>query len=186
MFDGQSLNNIPNSSAGFPSLLMSGRPQAWSNVSINGTSWTGLSTTAASRRDPVLNHTTRAVLVLAGGSADFATEHDSAATAYADLLAYITSARAGFTGSSLKVIGVTVPPSTVITGGDETARVAYNALLLASGAVDAVVNLDADARLQNPADATYYVDGSHWTAPGAVIAAGLFVPALESVLAALV
>lgn len=180
VFDGQSLNNSP-SSASYPAQLMSGRSVPWSNVAINGTAVDALAVTAPTRRDPVLAHSASSALVFVGGQSDLVLD-DSAATLLSDLESYAAAARAAGAG---RIIMATIPPSTAYSGPQETERVAVNALIRASSAWDAVVDLASVAELSNPGDATYYADGLHWTAAGAAAAASSVGSTLDTVLAGL-
>lgn len=179
--DGQSLNNIPDSASSYPSQMMVGRGIPWANVAINGAAFAALTTTATTRRDPVLASSRRSVIVLLGGEGDLVVGI-SGATLYATMQAYAASAR---TAGARKVIACTIPPSTAFTGPQEAQRVIANNLILPSSSWDASVDLAANPQLSNAADATYYVDGTHWTAAGATVATGLVGPVLTTVLATL-
>lgn len=181
VFDGQSGNNVPDT-APMPSLAMAAIGLPHAVVAINGQSWTDLATTATTRRDRVLNQANHTILVLAGGFQDLVGEHDSAATALADMVAYAASARAAHRGAELQIVGCTITPSTACTGSDETNRVALNASILASGAWEGHVDLATLPQLDDPTDATYYSDGTHWTAAGATAAAAALAPAIAALL----
>lgn len=185
MFDGQSLNNYPlTGNSTWMAQVMAGRGVAWSNVSVSGFSWSALVPSASARRDPVLGHTSRCVLVLNGGTSDLLVDHDTAAVALADMEAYADAARAAAPGS-LRVVACTIPPSTALSAPDEAQRLVLNPLILASDHWDAVVDLAAVPELADPADTDFYSDGTHWTAAGAAAAAGALDPVLTSQLAVL-
>lgn len=181
MFDGQSLNNVPSAS-NMPSLTMAGRTTPWRNVATTAWSWTQLAANAASRRDPVLQNAGRTLLVLTGGLSDILLEGNTAAQVLADMEAYAASARAA---GADRIIGSTIAPSTALSAPQDAIRLAANALILASTAWEAAVDIVADSRLQNPANTTYYSDGSHWTAAGAEIATAALSPVVTAQIAAL-
>ena len=107
---------------------------------------------------------------------------DSAATVYADHVAYAEARRvAGFTN----IICLTIPPNTVNTtgpGGMEEIRQAANVLLLANadGAFDTVVDLSVSFELEDETDIDYYYDGIHWTDASTTIVAQILLGEYEA------
>jgi hypothetical protein len=73
------------------------------------------------------------------------------------------------------IVGITLLPSTSVTGSEDVERLAHNADMAGAwGAThyDYVVDVTEIPQLANPADLTYYIDGTHLTAAGqALIAA---------------
>lgn len=180
VFDGQSLNLLPIGSR-WPSLAMARRGEHWNNQSNGSTSWTSLHKRAPQIVYPLAALASNAVLVLGiGGETDLMDESDSGATVYADLVAYSAAAKtAGFD----KVLGLTIPPSTAFTSPQNTARLNANTLILAdaSGAFDAKVDVSV-APLDDASNTTYYSDGLHLTAAGALAVADLVLPVLLALL----
>lgn len=173
MFDGQSHNTVP--AVPFPVLAMQGRPDPWVNLAIGGQSWTSLSTTQQMRAVPLWAHE-QSTVILTGGTHDIGVEGDTAATAFADLLAYATAYRQL---RASVIVCATVPPAALITGGEETQRLALNDLIRSSAEFDAVLDLAAAPELDDPTDTTYYMgDQVHFTAAGAQVAADLLSPIL--------
>jgi lysophospholipase L1-like esterase len=160
---------------------MLGRDVPWSNVSISGTSWSTLATTAVSRADHVIKNADKTVLIMCGGTSDVL-ENDSAATILSDMESYANNRRAAGVDY---IINTTITGYTSFTGPQEAVRVAANALIEASSVWDAVVDLAAVPELDDPTDVTYYSGGLHWTAAGAQVVADEIAPALDEALEAL-
>lgn len=146
---------------------------AESNVAVAGERIDQQTATAVANVDSLLaglSAYTHKYVVFQCGINDIA-QGASAATTLSRLTTYV-SARisAGWDA----VIVFTLTKAASVTGGNETARVAYNALLLAtppSGSY--VIDLDSKAEFSNTADTTYYqADGVHFTNVGAVAVAG--------------
>lgn len=83
------------------------------------------------------------------------------------------------------VVACTIPPSTALTGSEETYRLAVNVFIAASGPggtglVDAVVDFAASP-MNDPTNATYYSDGTHPTAVGY----GVWAPLVQTALGTL-
>lgn len=119
------------------------------------------------------------IAVLWSGTNDLFHTSDSAATIYANLTTWVQGRQA----AGFRVIVLTPMPSdhVGVPGDYETRRVALNALINANSAgADAVVNLDADSRLTDPADATYFADRLHLTTAGYAVVAALVQPAIVS------
>lgn len=122
------------------------------------------------------------VVVLTGGTSDLGSESDSAATAFADMLAVTSTWRA--LGVD-QIVAATVPPAAFVTGDEETQRLALNDLIRGAADFDAVLDLAAAPQLDDNTDATYYQgDQTHFTAAGAAVAADLLVLVLTELLAA--
>jgi lysophospholipase L1-like esterase len=99
---------------------------------------------------------------------------DTAAQAYAAMTTYIQARKIRW-----KVIVSTTMKWSTETAGNETTRLAYNALVIANSAgADAVV--DMASNLDPTVEGPYYSDGTHTTNAGYAIAAGLFKTALLS------
>lgn len=97
--------------------------------------------------------------ILWGGTND-SLGHTGAATIQSRITTYVNLAHA----TGYKVIVMTILPSTGITGADETARVAVNTWIKAgSSGADAYVDIAGVAQAADPANVTYYLDGTHPT-----------------------
>jgi lysophospholipase L1-like esterase len=190
--DGQSHSNTPMGFA-IPDVVSEELGYPLSNVSVGGSSWSTLLTTVHSRLGPVLpdDVASTAVLLMIGGTQDIV-EGDTAATVYADAVAYAAAARSLATGPLL-IVAATIPPAgpnvlsnNHFTEAEEAVRIAANALVLAdeSGAFDAAIDIGI-APYDDPTDATYFqVDQTHLTELGARgIAQDIVIPAVEAVLA---
>lgn len=189
VFDGQSLNNIAagpeliTPTATYPFRAMASRGLAWSNVAVDGESWTVLAATAATRLWPLLTGPeTSSVLIMCGGTADLNLESDSAATVYANMADYADAAKTA--GADL-VIGTTITPATPLTGPKETARTGANALLLADarGSFDHVVDFAGTTGLDDHTSQFYAFDGIHLSWLGAQLAADTMAPTLDAIFA---
>lgn len=129
--DGQSLNLVPSVSDNYPIRLVAGRGIPLSNLGVTGFSWYQLSGGAPStsvlnvaRRDPYLNKAILTVLIMCGGTTDYALNR-TGAQCYADQGTYVVSARAAATGT-LKIIGTTTTPTTTFTGAQTRVAAASN------------------------------------------------------------
>lgn len=163
VFDGQSLVVWPSAYHvnSFPMRMMEGRKAAYHIVGIGGYAWTQLDNDFSSRVAPyaklapvsfyiMVGATTQIDLGQAGGAV-YNTEKAISDLAYA----------AGYT----YVIGSTTTPSTSFSAADNIELGILNAAVRAdaSNAFDAVADLAADPRLDDPTDTTYYGDGTHPT-----------------------
>lgn len=180
VFDGQSLN-IAGFGGQWISQVMTGLGP-YSNPSIGSTPWTDLITRAPQSVYPLAAKAQNAILVMGiGGESSLFTEHKTGAQIYAQLVAYSAAAKAqGFD----KVLGLTVPPSTSITGSDETARTTLNGLILAdaSHAFDATVDISVSP-LNDPTNTTYFnADGLHLKTAGSTVVSGLVGPTLRGLM----
>lgn len=183
LFIGQSLNLVPNGNT-YPMQLMNGSfPKVpYTNSAIGGAAWNGLVKVRNYMVLPWVAVSGYTVLIMNGGTTDLAVGA-TGADCYAGMGEFSTWAKAnGFDW----IIGTTITPSTTFTGPQETQRLAGNTLILAdaSNYFDSEADLMSDSRLTNPADTTYYADGTHFTATGAGVAASVVQPVLASVLAA--
>lgn len=178
IFDGQSLNVTPlPPDLPFPNRVMeSHEGMPWWNVAISGTSWTVLSTTAATRLHPKFVGSTPNVLVLLGGQSDIM-DGDSAATVLADMVAYADAAR---TAGADHIVACTLPPAALLTAPQDVVRLAVNDLILESEDFDSVADVAVIPELQDTGDLTYFYDGSHWTAVGADLAAAVVAPVVDA------
>ncbi|MGQ0832564.1 MAG: hypothetical protein ACT4OV_12895 [Microthrixaceae bacterium] len=183
VFDGQSLNNLPEPPESFPSLVMAALRTPGRSVAVSTLSWTNLALTADRRLFPQAALAERTILVMQGGQADLAGEHDSGRELYDQEVAYAEAARsAGFD----IIVGTTIPPARLLFSGTaHTERVIANELLLADplGAFDAVVDLAGDPRLADPKGPAFAADGVHFSATGARVAADLIGPVVRSLMA---
>jgi hypothetical protein len=169
VFDGQSRVNVPEWHGGilgwcWPRLVMAligqglpGHVQA----AVGGTSMTTLASTFGTRAAKWIAPASfePTIYVLCGGFTDYAAEHDSGAQVYADAGALAALARAA---GAVYVVCTTTLPSTVISGAEETARQAGNALILADAAdhFDATIDFEVEG-LDDPNDTASYFDGVH-------------------------
>ena len=193
VFDGQSQNFFPIGPDTYPKQLMAdlgtidGYVPPSSMVAEGGASWSMLlaGTTpgvapATIRTHPRAHQALITFLVMCGGTQDVL-ENDTAATIYADMVAYANAARvAGFE----PIVATTVPPSTTFSGPQETQRAAANVLILAdaSNAFDGVADVTV-APLNNPADTTYWnVDGIHWNETGCGLVADIVRAVIEGLI----
>lgn len=145
-----------------------------------GYGWAALTSTAF--MDRVTPHADSALYTVAtqvGGTTDYVAGATGAAT-YANEETCADGYRSRGVNA---VIGATTNPSTSITGGDETNRVTGNGLVLADAgdAFEAVADLAADPRLDDPTDTTYYADGTHLTSAGAAAVAEVLVTAMTTI-----
>lgn len=103
----------------------------------------------------------------------------SGATAYAAIESYCLARRA----VGWKVVVLNVSPSTAITGAMETARTACNASIAANWATFADAFVDVTTgNFANPANTTYYSDGTHYTGVLNAEAAALVAAAVSPLL----
>ncbi|MGQ0831213.1 MAG: hypothetical protein ACT4OV_06000 [Microthrixaceae bacterium] len=178
IFDGQSLNGRPRGVDSAPSKLMAGRDIPTSEVWIDGYSWMQLAPTVADRIGtfPTVAQVTIAIGI--GGTTDYRFFR-TGEQVYADMVSWAVNARAAGVDY---VIQTTTTPSSKIVGEAEDNRRAGNALVLAdaSHAFDAVVDLAGDPRLSDVSNTAYYLDGTHWTAAAAQVAADLLAVALDA------
>lgn len=175
MLDGQSLVFAPsgvvapNVATGLVAQLRSAYGLA--TPAISGTTYAQRAPTVVSRVDSLARNATRSILIDIGGTSDLLGGM-SAAALLATVEAYADARRAA---GYERVIELTVPPTSLISGGAETQRQAYNAALLANanGKFDAVVDVAGHPLLDDSSDVAYYSDALHWTAAGAAVATGL-------------
>jgi hypothetical protein len=102
--------------------------------------------------------------------------HQNTAFIEAALTSYFASLNPGF------ITGIgTILPSTLITGADETTRLAVNSWILANSlGLDFVVDVAGISQLQDPSDTTYYYDGTHCTFAGYTLWANLIKPYFDA------
>lgn len=177
VFDGQSLIFAPAAGRGLAALVMDQLPPtSWSIVGLSGTTYATRATTVTARTDQHVVNAETPVLVDVGGQSDLLAD----LTAAQLLTAAESYANGRRTAGFDRIIGCTVPHSTQFSAGQNTQRLAYNPLLLASSAFDTVADLAAVPALQDASNTTYYSDGLHFTAAGAALAAAVIVAALEA------
>lgn len=177
VFDGQSHNRWPDATVGdglgpYPDRLMAlvGTSVPWVNVSVNGTGWATLATTAPSRLWP---HARRGpgvdMLIMQGGQSDLI-EGATPEETYAQAVSYAADARrAGFG----LVVGSTMPDITPAAITHDRIQ-AHNTLLATDpdGAFDAVSRWDQVPALSDCTDSTYFwTDQIHLNVGGAIAAA---------------
>lgn len=180
VFDGQSLNNLPDPPGNFPTLVLDALDLPGYNAAVNQLSWTGLATTAAQRLHPYAIGG-RTILVMTGGQADLTRDGDTGRKLYEEEVDYANAARAA--GFDVIVI-TTIPPARLLYSGTQPAeRLAHNRLLLEdpSGAFDHVVDVAGDPRLADPTGPSFS-DGIHPSASGAAVIAELLEPVLASII----
>jgi len=105
----------------------------------------------------------RAIFSLLAGTNDL-NHAVVAADVYADLVVLWAAAKA----DGYEVVAFTLPPASVLTGSEETNRVALNVLILSNLSLYDHL-CDLASILPNNLDATYYVDGTHFTAAGKTV-----------------
>lgn len=137
-------------------------------VALSGTSYAQRTTTAAARVDPYYVNARQTTLIDVAGQGDL----DGGLTAqqvYDAAVAYKDARKAAGLG---RYAICTVPHSTIYSAGEDAARLAYNALLLASDEFDVVVDVAARPEMQDGSDTTYWdPDGLHPNQAGADVIA---------------
>lgn len=187
-FDGQSNSLFPDgaiSYAGnsYPNVVMDeiGLDHLWYLVAVGGSTYDQRRATAPANLDAHLPLRTSGVLFSEGGVTELLAGSTAAQT-IAEALAYNTERRAA--GWDL-IIGNTVTPSTLyFTAGEEAERVAYNAAIVADPSLigaDAVADWAAIPELADSTNPTFYGDGIHYTAAGALLVAGVSLEAYRSI-----
>lgn len=170
--------NFPDA-GGYPSRLMSGRRQPMAVTALSGLGFATRETTALHRVDAKVKYARRNILFSWGGYTELWAGSYTAEDTLAAAETFADNRRAaGFD----YIIGLTVPHSTSFSGAQDTERLEYNALLLASDHFDAVVDVADDVRMQDGSDTDYFVDGLHFTAGGAQVVADLCEPHLDAAL----
>jgi hypothetical protein len=182
--DGQSLVRPPTDPpTGWPWLMCDdlGYPTPYVPA-IAGAPWERLGTVAQMhRRTPYAHAGLSTFYIMLGGQTDLVglgalLSPASGATTYSRMTTMAGQCR---TAGYEFMIGCTIPPAASITGGAETERVAYNALVIANGAstFDAIVDIDNTPGLDDNTNLTYYmVDEIHWTQAGHQLAADTIAP----------
>jgi hypothetical protein len=183
---GQSLNKVPFSHSFAAQLSERFETETrLADTSIGGIAWAQWEDHAFDKRIQVpLSKAERVIVCFCGGTTDYAVGV-SGAECYSDQVNVATAVRAAASAGVVKVIGSTTHPSATITGGNETQRVAGNALVVAdaSHAWDALADYAADPRLDDPTDTTYYqADGTHTTEAGAAAMVDIIAPLVSSFL----
>lgn len=181
VFVGQSLNIIPASPNNYPTLLMAehgvGIPyNIVTPMNLAGAAWYDLDNTFPQTLYPLVDLCQTAVLVMCGGTSNI--QEGQTGQQYYD--SEVAVAQAAAAAGFAVIVNTTLCPSAAMDAGEETARAAANVLKLANSTDwDACVDLAAHTDLDDPANTTYYSDGTHWTAAGAQTAADLVYPALQ-------
>lgn len=183
MFDGQSLGLTPfTSSQAYPAKFMAAaHPELpYHVVNRAGTTYAQRTTDVAGRVDYQFATTPgRIVVIDDGGTYDIDTANGnlSAANVLAAKLAYTTARRAA--GADY-IVGLTIPPATILTAAEETTRQSVNSSLKASPVTygyDKIVDVASIPQLTNAADTNYYYDGVHWTDAATTLVAQALVDA---------
>ena len=184
MLYGQSLcvtGAVTNDSIG--DLMMVGRRASWSaSGAISGFPWsaaTGLAARATERLAVRASKAPTSVLVMIGGTTDYALGVSGPNCVLAQENLSDTARGLGFD----YVVTTTTTPSTGIVGANETKRLAGNAQLIldANAKFDYVVELAEDTLLDDATDAAYYSDGTHPTLLGRQRMAVLIDVALDAI-----
>lgn len=190
-FAGQSLNQQPSASGGiysYPNVLIAslraqGIKATRYDTFVGGIAWVQLDEQPG--RFAAANAGAVTIQVQCGGTTDYAAGASGLSCFTAMSLIATEGRAAGFD----YIIGTTTTPSSTIAGADETQRLDGNSRLMASSALvanggpfDRVVDLAANASLDDSSDTTYYSDGTHWTIAGAALAASLVEVAVLDVL----
>lgn len=163
VFDGQSLVVWPSAYHvnSFPMKMMSGRKAGYHIVGIGGYAWTQLDNDFSSRVAPFAKLAPVSFYLMVGGTTQIALGQSGSAVYDTEKAISDLAKAAGYT----YVIGSTTTPSTTFDAGDNVELGILNAEVLADAdaAFDAVADLAADPRLDDPTDTTYYSDGTHPT-----------------------
>jgi len=184
--DGQSHNVVPSAPDSYPVRMCADLGFVSPIVpAVAGAPWLLLGTAERMARKvtPYAHAGLATFYIMEGGQGDLDSLFGAAtgATTYARMVAMAdTAAGAGYT----YLIGCTVPPSTSLTSGEETERLAYNALIIANGddTFDSIVDLANTPGLDDNLDTDYYSDGIHWTNLGAQLAADTIGPAVTALI----
>jgi hypothetical protein len=186
--DGQSLNTGPPAWA---DLLMDGVNRPYAIIARNGYAWAtpssqgsvDLTTTLGVRIQNRGWNSAYSVMTLLGGTSDLA-NGNTGATVYDRMVDHAALAKATY--GVAHVIACTITPSaSTFDAGEETARQDCNTLLLANTdpAIDEVVDLAGDTRLDDSTDTTYYhPDQLHLNATGYAVVAELMEPSVYAAL----
>jgi hypothetical protein len=192
IFDGQSNNGnpyLPGDATTYPHVMMAARPtgvyvEPWQG----GYAWNTLDGVWAERCAAYCSMAETVFYIGLGGTTDYALGRDGT-DCVASQISCANKVRA--INPNALVIATTTLPSTAISGGNETKRLAGNAILMLStslvangGDFDAVVDLANDPNLDDPTNNTYYyaIDGTHLRPAGHAVAAGLIGAAVDALL----
>lgn len=186
VFDGQSFNYAPVSSAPYPNLLLNMlEGQAFGVVvGKSGTTYAQRNTDVVTRTDSLFANSEMSVVLDVGGVSDLFSVADGGAglTAAQTLSAAQAYANNRKAAGADYVIGFTVTNSTQFAN-NATAnnnRVSYNNMLRESAVHDAIVDQAAFPEFQDPNDTAYFYDGLHPTAAGATLIAQAAHTALQN------
>lgn len=181
VFDGDSLTTA--SSGDYPSQLIASLPGTvvqvgvgkTFNVAVGGQTIATMLTNAASNVDSKFEAGKYNYVFILGGTNDVAAG-DNATTVYNRIVSYCTARRSA---------GFRVVVSTLTHKGNPAQNTiidSINTSIRANWATfaDALADLDADSRLQNPADTTYFqADQLHYNTSGAAVVASIAKAALK-------
>lgn len=178
VFDGDSITYGLNLNRGedYPSVALAALGSAWErvNLGIAGQTQATMLSRAAAAVTPYFGAGSgKNVSVLLGGINDLAAGV-SAATIYANHLTYLAARKS----TGFQTAESTILKATILTGPQETARQALNVLIRGDATkYDVLFDFDADPRLQDPTNLTYFQpDGTHPTAAGAAVMGGIAAP----------
>lgn len=135
---------------------------------------------AATFVDPFYNASRAKNIVVFQEGTNSITNSVSGAATYASFVTYAQARRA----VGWKVLWCNCPPSTGITAGKETERLALNALLAANVGTytDGPLIDFTTGHFSDPTNVTYYTDGTHWTVALQAEAAALVATAVSALL----
>lgn len=161
------------------------KPVQMHNFGNFGNTLQAIATSGAARFTPgsgwTLDSPGRKIYAQAAGINDVIGSRTSAQM-IADAQTNITAAVA----AGYQHIICTIPPATSVSGAKETVRQEYNAHIRANyltmGCAK-IADFDADVRLQNPADTTYYAEGLHHGNGGNLVKAEVLAAVINPLLA---
>lgn len=160
-------------------LLYATQPKI-TNVGVGGQSLSTMTSNAVSISDVELSRNseyTNQIAVLWGGTNDIV-----GGGSLGDLQTNMLSWVSGRQAAGAKVVVLTIIPRSDNSAAEDLVRLAFNEWILtgATGA-DAIANVNADSRLQDPTDGTYFkADEVHLIAAGHAIVADYVKAAIDS------
>ena len=176
VFDGQSLNLVPDLTLCFPVKMMATgiTGTAWYNRGISATTWRERTADVAGRADALLSTVSGIKTLIDTAGTKNINQGMAAVDIFAEASAYWTARRAaGFDN----IIACTVSPATDFAGAELTVLSDYNQLLRNAVGVEleAVADLDTIPEMNDAADAAgaVYFDGGgvHYTDAGTTLVA---------------
>ena len=179
VFDGDSQLDESSYSIGSGAITSLGSGYSGSYFAIGGQTMDTVNGAKAAVTGVYSAYRKKNVCVMWAGTNDVVAD-TSAVDIIADISAYCTAVKA----AGYKMIVVNILARDGLTAPHIAVRAAVNASLATNYATyaDALVDVTADARLQDPTDTTYFdVDGVHLAAAGQAIVSALLVTAVQSV-----